>query len=188
MENIGIKKLYKALFPSLDKEILSSKETASVEDAEKILAAVRMTLKRERQRDAIILRFGLEDGIWKTRKKVGEIMGCSPCRIEQLEKIALRLLRWRSYRLPALFGFVPPELKPYIPTVKVITADSDVGELDVSDRTFNALKRYAPGIQTIKDVLEYPKEDWPKIRNIGRKAISEIQEGVRKLGWQEFTI
>ena len=52
----------------------------------------------ERESQAIELRFGLDNGVPKTLKDAGAVMGLSAERVRQLEVVALRKLREPSRR------------------------------------------------------------------------------------------
>jgi RNA polymerase primary sigma factor len=51
----------------------------------------------ERERKIIVLRFGLEDGRFRTLEEVGREFGITRERIRQIEAKALRKLRHPSY-------------------------------------------------------------------------------------------
>jgi RNA polymerase primary sigma factor len=51
----------------------------------------------ERERRIIVLRFGLEDGKFRTLEEVGREFGITRERIRQIEAKALRKLRHPSY-------------------------------------------------------------------------------------------
>jgi hypothetical protein len=79
-------------------------------------------------------------------------------RARQLEAKALRIMRSPSQlcKLPALFGFVPP-MEPKS-GIENVNADTDIINLGFNIRAYNYLKRFAC-INTIGDILNYPKED-----------------------------
>ena len=158
----------------------------SDEDFKKVMVALESL--PEKEREVIVLRFGLEDGIPKSLEDVGRVRGVTRERIRQLEARAFRMLRnpSRLCKFPALFGFVPPA-EPESEVSKVINIDTDIVNLGLSVRAYNCLKRYAH-ISTVEDILDYPKENWPKIKNLGYKAILEIQERMRTVGYPNFTI
>ena len=53
-----------------------------------------------------------------------------------------------------------------------LTPDMPIENLDLSVRTYNCLFR--AGIRTIGDLLNYPKEQLPRIRNLGKKCYEEV--------------
>ena len=53
-------------------------------------------------------------------------------------------------------------------------------------RTYNCLKR--AGIDTISDILDYPKDSWLQIRNINRTSLGEVVEKMRSAGYENFSI
>lgn len=62
---------------------------------------------------------------------------------------------------------------------------TDLDKVGFSVRTYNCLRR--AGIETISDVLDYPKEEWPKVRNISEKILKEVERKIRALGLSDFT-
>lgn len=63
---------------------------------------------------------------------------------------------------------------------------SDIDRLGLSVRAYNCLKR--AGINTVADIIKLPKEDWPKVRNLGRHAMEEVEEKVRAVGYTDFSV
>ena len=63
---------------------------------------------------------------------------------------------------------------------------SDIDRLGLSVRAYNCLKR--AGINTVADIIKLPKEDWPKVRNLGRHAMEEVEEKVRAAGYADFSV
>ena len=63
---------------------------------------------------------------------------------------------------------------------------SEIEKLNLSIRTYNCLKR--AGINTIADIVKLPKEDWPKVRNLGYRAMVEIEIRMREAGYSDFNI
>lgn len=161
----------------------------SDEDFERVMAA--LDLLTEKEKTVLVLRFGLDYGTPRTLEEVGKMLGVTRERIRQLEAKALRKMRTpsRLCKLPALFGFVPPAEPESEVDKKVIdiNADTDIINLGLSVRAYNCLKRFAH-INTIGDILNYPKEDWPKVKNLGHKSTLEIQERMRTVGYPEFSV
>ena len=159
------------------------------EDFEKVMVALESL--PEKEREVTVLRFGLKDGAPKSLEEIGKLFGVTRERIRQLEAKALRRMRVpsRLCKLPALFGFVPPEEpKSKVDTEATdIDFDTDILDLGLSVRAYNCLKRFAC-INTVGDILNYPKEDWPKVKNLGRKATLEIQYKMREVGYPDFSI
>lgn len=67
-----------------------------------------------------------------------------------------------------------------------ISGYSDIGRLGLSVRAHNCLKR--ADINTVADIIKLPKEDWPKVRNLGSRAMQEIEEKVRAAGYANFSV
>ncbi|SHK37647.1 DNA-directed RNA polymerase subunit alpha [Thermocrinis minervae] len=55
-----------------------------------------------------------------------------------------------------------------------------VEELDISQRALNSIKKM--GITTIGELVVLTEEDLKSTKNVGRKAINEIKEALRKMG------
>ena len=55
-----------------------------------------------------------------------------------------------------------------------------IEELDLSVRAFNCLKR--AGINTVEDIVQIPREDFMKLRNLGRKSFEEVLEKIQSMG------
>jgi len=52
--------------------------------------------------------------------------------------------------------------------------------LDLTVRSFNCLKR--AGINTVEELVQRSEEDMMKVRNLGRKSLSEVQQKLAALG------
>ncbi len=61
-----------------------------------------------------------------------------------------------------------------------IEKNATIEELELSTRITNSLKN--SGIETINDLLEAPKEDLVKLKNMGAKSLSDIEEKLREKG------
>ena len=57
-----------------------------------------------------------------------------------------------------------------------------IGDLCISVRLHNCLK--ATNIETIGDIVAYPRTDYMKLRNFGRKTLAELEELLEKNGLQ----
>ncbi|MBR3116017.1 hypothetical protein IKF30_02200 [Candidatus Saccharibacteria bacterium] len=182
--------LYAAILgssPTMSREELFSgdKPAVSSDEFEKLIAIINTLPKNARV--VLILRFGLMDGKTRSLEDVGKELNITRERARQLEAKALRIMRSPSQlcKLPALFGFVPP-VEPKS-GIEDVNADTDIINLGLSIRTYNCLKQFAH-IDTVGEILDYPKEDWPKIKNLGHKATLEIQERMRTVGYPEFSV
>lgn len=65
---------------------------------------------------------------------------------------------------------------------KQITIDSGLDELDVSARTYHALRNYR--IITVRDIVRLSKSELMRIRNFGEKSANELDAELRKHGLQ----
>jgi RNA polymerase sigma factor (sigma-70 family) len=75
-----------------DERAVDPGELAAEAFGREALAQVLGTLP-ERERQALVLRFGLDSGTPRTLEQVGAVMGCSRERARQLERSALQALR-----------------------------------------------------------------------------------------------
>lgn len=163
--------------------------------SDKDFEAVMMALNSltEKEKTILVLRFGLDYGTPRTLEEVGKMLGVTRERIRQLEAKALRKMRSPSSlcKLPALFGFIPPmtpvEDGYLVDEYGRMDPHSKIEDLGLTVRAHNCLKRFAH-IDTIDDILDYPKEDWPKVRNLGRKALEEVVEKMHFAGYEDFSV
>ncbi len=63
---------------------------------------------------------------------------------------------------------------------------SDIGQLDLSVRTYNCLRR--ADINTIADIIRLPKGKWLEIRNIASHGLEEIENKIHEIGYTDFSI
>ena len=61
-----------------------------------------------------------------------------------------------------------------------IDKTASIEELELATRITNSLKN--SGIETIEDLLNAPKEDLVKLKNMGAKSLSDIEEKLREKG------
>ena len=61
-----------------------------------------------------------------------------------------------------------------------------IEKLDLSVRTYNCLKRAE--IDTVSDILCYPKDAWCKVRNLGRPFLAEVVNKMHSVGYEEFAV
>ena len=64
--------------------------------------------------------------------------------------------------------------------------NTEIGELDLTVRTYNCLRR--AGINTIGDIINFPKEDWSNIKYLGRTSLNEVVEKMYFVGYKDFNI
>ena len=122
----------------------------------------------DREAEVITERFGLTGEKPKSLDELGEKYGCRRENVRKSEARAIRKLRspYRMAMLPELFGFKHP--------------DGNLDDLNLSDRLYNTLK-YA-GINTITEILDYPKADWKEVRNFGHHDAKELEEKMHSYG------
>lgn len=58
--------------------------------------------------------------------------------------------------------------------------DRPIDELDISTRAINCLKNN--NIETLKDLITYSQKDLEKIKNFGKKSLTELIEALKKIG------
>lgn len=58
--------------------------------------------------------------------------------------------------------------------------DMTIEELDLTVRSFNCLKR--AGINSVSELVEHSEDDMMKVRNLGRKSLTEVQQKLAALG------
>lgn len=80
---------------------------------------------------------------------------------------------------------------PFVYSEKAATylaghGETDLAELGLKVPTYDCLSRV--GITTIADVIDYPKEEWPKVRNITEKMLKEIERVMKAKGFTDFKI
>lgn len=147
-----------------------------------------------------VIEFRYRDGL--TLKETGENLGVTHERIRQIELKALRKLRHKS-RLNNLvyvqvkasdYNALLNEVRKLRADVSrlIIEMDTDsdfiikknkqvpIEDLNLSIRPYNCLIR--AGIHTIGDILTH---DLLRVRNLGRKSLSEIVNAVESYGFSD---
>lgn len=123
----------------------------------------------------LVLRYGLEDGMYKSRDTVGRKLGYTYHRIQQLEAKALRKmrhpLRVATYSVSKRNSQLEAEQRRN-ETRALLSWDANVRELDLSVRSYNCLIR--AGITTIEQLLNTSDEDLLAVRNLGKKGYEEL--------------
>ena len=61
-----------------------------------------------------------------------------------------------------------------------------IERLDLSVRTYNCLKRAR--INTVSDIVSYPKDAWRKVRNLGCCQLEEVVEKLHSIGYEDFSV
>ncbi|MBQ6354827.1 hypothetical protein IJJ18_00130 [Candidatus Saccharibacteria bacterium] len=146
-----------------------------------------LSLLRDRKREAIIYRFGLDDDeevdtiyrpCCRTFAEMEECMGINQTTIRSHLLGALSVLRrrWREHKFPDLYDFSVDEEKP-----------CDV--LSINERVSAYLKK--ANVKTLRDILSRPKEDWLRDDNFSDLTVGDalsIEKRVQALGYKDFTI
>ena len=61
------------------------------------------------------------------------------------------------------------------------TASIAIEDMNLSVRSFNCLKR--AGIQTVQQLIDKPRSEVERIKNLGRKSLREIQKKLLEYGF-----
>lgn len=147
-----------------------------------------LSLLPSREKTVIELRLGLYTEKQYSLKELGEELTVSGQRVKHLQDRALRRLRRPNHlrELPPLFGFALPERSLMYLADGVMNPKASIDELDLSARARNALRR--ANICSVNDILNYPKENWPKVRLLGAKSMKEVVEKIRAVGYPDFSM
>lgn len=87
--------------------------------------------------------------------------------------------------IPTLHGVFGKNVKLTIPFSQK-TCDTEIDAIDFSVRALNALKR--SGLFTVGAIIgSIEREELPRIRNLGKKTVSEIQTRVLICGYDRLT-
>lgn len=82
------------------------------------------------------------------------------------------------------------EKSPFKHTCKCLIAgaldDARIDELNLSVRAYNCLRR--AGIFTISDIINLPKDDWYKIKNLGRNSLEDVVVKMHEAGYKDFSV
>lgn len=187
---------YHAIFADIVESPLSTnqlyEDTPAVTDEqfEQIMDVLCTLPTREKM--VIIQRFGLESGKPLGLESMGKILNCTHERIRHIQAKAIRGVKFplRRNNLPLLFGLTAPE-KPSETSVDLESIDasrlaSSIDELFFSARIYYVLKR--ANINTVSDIINLPKENWPRVRNLGSRGLKEVEEVMRTSGFPGFSI
>ena len=112
-----------------------------------------------------------------TLNELSKIFRVYPETIRQHQESALRKMRHPS-RFPMC---VISNIRKRKESELVARSYSDIliKELSFSVRTFNCLLR--AGISTVEDLLNFPEEKLPQIRNLGQRSLEEVIQKRREL-------
>ncbi len=69
--------------------------------------------------------------------------------------------------------------------MKYFSQSDPIEDLDLSNRAYHALR--SARISTIGDLINFPKEDIPRLRNIGKKTATEIYEILGQIDTIDYT-
>jgi hypothetical protein len=183
------------------------------EQLDAIIQSLRTRLD-EREYEILAYRLGFEDGDSHDFNQTCRHFGINRDLVRQIEAKTLRKLR-KSNTLPAIVPSSDEQKAEVVTLIKKseeITRRlyeisktpfdcandaakylnggalvfSDIDRLELSARTYNCLKR--AGINTVADIIKFPKGNWPRVRNLGRNAMEEIEIRVRAAGYSDFSV
>lgn len=154
----------------LVQNILGESPTCDVINGTTLKQAVDEVVSSLPERDQKVLRayYGLDDGVAKTLKQVGDMWDVTRERIRQIIHKAERMLRHPS-RSRKLGPYVLPENTKF--------SDDSIETLSLSVRTSNILRR--ANVTTISEIRTMGAAGLLKLRNFGEKALKEV---IDKLG------
>jgi len=106
--------------------------------------------------------------------------------LDSLELLSLLLKTEKHCGITAtLYLFYGTNIKMKIPYSKK-ACDTSIDEMRLSVRAWNALKR--AGVNTIGELIDVIQEDGlMKIRNLGKKSMTEIKTRILLTGFQELS-
>lgn len=134
-----------------------------------------------------------------TYREIGEVLGITSSRVGQILHKANRKMGNRANRY-----LIVPKQEYFIMQKKFIMSQKEIDtltnlvktaeksgyvvvndnkyiiELDLSVRSYNALKR--AGIETLSDLAQYTQEELANIRLLGRHSLNEIVEKAKENG------
>lgn len=122
------------------------------------------------EREVKILKLRYKE--YNTLNFVGSTIGITGARVRQIEMRALRRCRHIS-RLRILYGITDKIEKEQKQPIKF----SFLEELDLSNKTFNSLRR--AGFWDIEDFQGKTDKDFLKVRNFGNVALTELKEKLK---------
>lgn len=156
-------------------------QAVSDEDFEKVMKALRSSIGK-RSITVLTLRFGLNYGVPKSVEETAKILGWPSFHVRGAEANLKYMRNVRSLsKLPSLFGFISPaELN----SGNIDPDITDTQYLNIGPIPYNAMKK--AGINTISDVINYPKEDWTKIEYLSSEYANEILEAMHRFGYTDF--
>lgn len=188
-------RFYKSLFQDEVDDLYSNavyENTAVVTDHQFSNIMEILDSLSEKEKQGIIVYFGLDGSGPKSLKMTEKILGISSESIRHLNKRTMRKLRVinRKSKFPKLFGFIPPEYKPDQSQTKMTIDPPDLSlgieAIELSVRVYNNLRRHH--INTIYDIINLPNENWNMIDGFGPKSSNEVVKGIRALGYLDFDI
>lgn len=150
----------------------------------------------DREREILILRFGIQDKPL-TYAQIGTKFNLSRERIRQIEAKALRKLRYPKYSNRFRFttkkeiADIEMKIETIIQAIKVLTKDMPIEKkrmlipdipienLELSAGAMKVLKNY--GIRYSTTLAQKSELELLKLRNMGRKRLTEISKALNKL-------
>ena len=149
------------------------------ESIERVKASLRDRLS-PKEYEIICRRFGLNGKTEESLESVASCLGVTSEYVRQLESKALRKLRARN-DLPLIDFDAPKDLFEAIIDSKEKNRKEGLEGLKLSVHTYNCLRH--AGINTIPDIINYPKNSWGAMKKLSTSDIEEINDKMRKAGY-----
>lgn len=173
---MGVWRFYKMVFDGVSEDAPST----SLDDEQfgAVIDALESILPTEQRLRIVLEHFGLSGD---RPKAFSEICPARPDVAARIVRGALTSSRLNAEAFPSLFGFAAPE-----PLELPVSGDVEIGRIHTTCRAYNCMRRV--GIDTVADILAFPKEDWPHVRNLGRKTLEEIVNRMHEIGYPDFEV
>ena len=114
-------------------------------------------------------------------EEIAHLFNVSRERIRQIFNKYIRLMRLKSRMYVLEHGEPKPQPEPVKITASVSGGGDKIDILNLSVRAYNTLKR--GGINTIDQLINTPREDLMRLRNMGANAMKEIETTLNKYGF-----
>ncbi len=169
----------------LSTKVVDNKNIPTVSDNDYEAIMEILNKLPEKQKTVLTMRCGLGHEAPMDCGTVAKQLNTNIEYIRNLERKGLRtIVRDHLCELPALFGFIPPADPES--NIEGVDAETDILYLGFGDMTYSILK--GNRINTVGDILNYPKEDWPRAKALNHHRAMVIQDKMHKAGYPDFTI
>lgn len=165
-------------YANLAKAIFGIDTFDKINDNDIVISRLRDTIDytlTPLEASTLVLRYGLDDGMYKSRDAISKLLDYTRERIHQLEAKALRKMRHPSrvttYCISKRNSQLEAEQKRN-ETRALLSQEANVKELNLSVRSYNCLIR--AGITTVEQLLNTSDEELFTVRNLGKKGYEEL--------------